>query len=177
MNNTHDPKEIEHILLKRAEKAAQIPTREVEASEQVRIVVFRIGEERFGIRIENLSKIVPCPHITRLPDLPSVISGITQIRGELLAVCSLVDWLMIKAYRLAYLAVVEGSLGQLGLLFDEILGFQDVQNLDIAQSFCSTSSDYSHFIEGLTKDLITLLDVEKLMHHARLHVNAEFMQS
>lgn len=172
MSQAIDEKSFEAILLKRAEKAAQGTKHAVVETDAVRIVVFRIGAERFGIRIENLSKIVPCPHITRLPDMPSVIQGITQIRGEIMAVCSLIDWFNLKADRMSYLAVVEGSSGKLGLIFDQILGFQNIKNEDIARSFCTSSSDHGHFIEGLTKDYITLLNIEELVHHERIQVNA-----
>ncbi|MBN2384625.1 chemotaxis protein CheW [bacterium] len=172
MNARDEDSKFEVILLHRAEMAAQVPKREVEESELVRVIVFNIGDEKFGVRIENLIHIVPCPHITTLPQMPRIISGIAHIRDDIIAICSLADWFHIQAKTLTYLAVVEGSRGKVGLIFDQISGFQNVRNDDIARSFCASSSDHSHFIEGLTKDCVTLLNIEELVQHDLLQVGA-----
>jgi purine-binding chemotaxis protein CheW len=50
------------------------------------LVTFLVGEENFGINIENVQEIVKVPEITRIPRSPSYVKGITNLRGEIFPV-------------------------------------------------------------------------------------------
>lgn len=49
-------------------------------------ICFLLGENELGIDINSIQEIGELPTITRLPNLPFWIPGITQIRGEILSV-------------------------------------------------------------------------------------------
>ena len=55
-------------------------------SERALVLMFRAGGERAGIRAADVQKVTPVGHISRLPRLPTVISGITQHRGRVVTI-------------------------------------------------------------------------------------------
>lgn len=52
-------------------------------------ICFLLGDHELGIDINSIQEIGELPPITRLPNLPFWIPGITQIRGEILSVVDL----------------------------------------------------------------------------------------
>ncbi len=60
--------------------------RGVSVNERALVLLFRAGGERASIRAADVQKVTPVGHISRLPRLPSVISGITQHRGRIVTV-------------------------------------------------------------------------------------------
>lgn len=56
------------------------------ANERALVLLFRAGGERASVRAADVQKVTPVGHISRLPRLPSVVSGITQHRGRVVTV-------------------------------------------------------------------------------------------
>ncbi len=58
----------------------------VEDSIKDQYLTFEIAGEDYGIEIANISEIIPIRPITKVPDMPNYIEGITNLRGELIGV-------------------------------------------------------------------------------------------
>lgn len=52
-------------------------------------VSFRVGEETYGIGIDDVRQIIRVPKITRVPKTPSYVLGMTNLRGEVLPLVDL----------------------------------------------------------------------------------------
>ena len=62
-------------------KAAAVP------GEHRQFVVFRLGEEEFGLPIEAVDEVAPVPdQVARLPRTPKFLEGVINLRGEVLPV-------------------------------------------------------------------------------------------
>lgn len=57
--------------------------------ENVQLVSFVLGEEFFGVNILLVQEIITVPEITRIPNAPSFIEGMINLRGRLLPVIDL----------------------------------------------------------------------------------------
>ena len=57
--------------------------------EDVQLVSFVLGEEFFGVNILLVQEIITVPEITRIPNAPSFIEGMINLRGRLLPVIDL----------------------------------------------------------------------------------------
>ena len=55
----------------------------------VQIVVFRLGDEEYGLNIDQIKEVVITPSITRVPQKPSFIKGVSNIRGNIIAMLDL----------------------------------------------------------------------------------------
>ena len=56
------------------------------SSEEMQLVTFILGQESFGIDIMNVQEIIRIPSITFVPQAPSYVEGVTNLRGEILPV-------------------------------------------------------------------------------------------
>lgn len=75
--------------LKAGSGAATAPRDEAAASrgEERRFVVFRLGDDEFGLPIEAVSEVARVPdQITRLPRTPKFLEGVVNLRGDVLPV-------------------------------------------------------------------------------------------
>jgi len=52
-------------------------------------VSFRVGEETYGIGIDDVRQIIRLPQITRVPRMPDYVLGMTNLRGEVLPLVDL----------------------------------------------------------------------------------------
>ena len=71
--------------------AAPSPERDKEAhaprGEERQFVVFRLGDDEFGLPIEAVDEVARVPdQITRLPKTPKFLEGVVNLRGEVLPV-------------------------------------------------------------------------------------------
>ncbi|HWP97296.1 MAG TPA: chemotaxis protein CheW, partial [Syntrophomonadaceae bacterium] len=56
------------------------------SSGEVQLVTFTIGPEIFGLDIMNVQEVIRMPAITKVPQSPSFIEGMTNLRGHILPV-------------------------------------------------------------------------------------------
>jgi purine-binding chemotaxis protein CheW len=59
------------------------------AGKEIQVVIFRLGREEFGARIDKVKEIIEITHITRMPKAPSFIEGVINLRGQVIAVIDL----------------------------------------------------------------------------------------
>jgi len=64
----------------------QIAKNDVETNEYL---IFRLGDEEFGIDILKVQEIRGCDRVTRLPNSPECIVGVTNLRGVIVPIIDL----------------------------------------------------------------------------------------
>jgi purine-binding chemotaxis protein CheW len=50
------------------------------------MVTFRIGKELFGVPIQTVQEIVRVPEITLVPEMPSFVEGVINLRGKIVSI-------------------------------------------------------------------------------------------
>ncbi len=161
---TRNDARYEEVLERRAKALAQADAEEHRRELDTIAALVAIGPESFGIPVSDLREIVTTPLIARLPNLPPWMPGVVQIRGELISVIDTARWFGIAAGSTAtYLAVIDGPKGPLGLLVDAVLGFREVFADEIATTFSRDETSRGRPIRAITKDLVALVDVERLL--------------
>ena len=93
------------------------PTR---ASDQVSVLLFRTGDNRFSIGVEHTEGVVDCPRISPLPSPPDGIIGVTSVRGRMTLVMDL-NLASSQPEAKRRLILVKGD-AQLGLIADQVEG-------------------------------------------------------
>ncbi len=58
-------------------------------NEELQLVVFKSGDEEFGVEIANVQEIIRMTSITRIPQVADYINGIINLRGRIIVVINL----------------------------------------------------------------------------------------
>ncbi len=71
----------------RGEGALSSSNTDADLEDEKQVVIFRLGEEEYGVPIEAVKEIVRVPDsLTRIPTAPSFVEGIINLRGSVLPV-------------------------------------------------------------------------------------------
>ena len=56
---------------------------------EIQLVIFKLGSESYGVEIATVEGIIKMQAITRLPQAPPFIEGVTNLRGRIIPVIDL----------------------------------------------------------------------------------------
>ncbi len=157
------------ILESRTERLARPSERAASGEIVARIIQATVGDEIVGLPVEWLREIVVRPPLAPLPATPPWLPGLAQVRGRLMGVVDLARLLGMRTpCRGTYVAIVEAPPGPLGILLDDIRGFRTVTRQELAERLEDTTGGPAWPAAGTTRDLVTILDLERLARDARL---------
>ena len=137
-------------------------------STQAKWVSFIVGEEQFGIPIEDVIEIGRVETITRVPSAPKFIRGVANLRGEIIPVIDLRTRFAMEAQaattqsRMLYIR--SGSV-KLGLVVDRVLAILELpQAQPPPPAICSKRvSEYLAGIAQYGDQVVLLLGAERFL--------------
>jgi purine-binding chemotaxis protein CheW len=135
----------------------------------MQLVVFRLGDDEYGIEIEFAQEIIRIPkQITKIPDMPSYVEGMIDLRGKAIPIIDLKNRFGFKQTergvdsRLLILDL-EGVL--LGIIVDDVSEVIKIEEQSIEKLSLEIASLGSHRIQGIARideRMILLLNGSKL---------------
>jgi len=141
-------------------------------SRTLQIVVFRLGNEEYGLHIDQIKEVVITPTITKMPQTASFVKGVANIRGNVIAIFDLEDRFnltrTIQTQGSKYTLVVESEDVKMGLLVNEVPNTVSVNTSDLDESIgiINDSNSETNYIKGIIKTgarLIILIDIFKVI--------------
>ena len=96
---------------------------------RARYLAFRLGNEEYGLELNQISELLSWRDITPLPGAPSVLRGVVDLRGDLLPVIDLRDWLEEPATEPteeSCILVLEEDGARLGIVADRAAGILEL---------------------------------------------------
>jgi purine-binding chemotaxis protein CheW len=122
-------------------------------------VGFRLGREAYAIPVEHVLEIATFKDVTRVPGTQPALSGVWNLRGQILTVIDLALVLGVESSgRAKYLLVVEIDGRRAGLAVDEV---RDVEYLNVAAEFADSDLLLA---AAITDDaLVGILDLPQLV--------------
>jgi len=136
---------------------------------ELQLVIFKLGNESFGVQIATVESIIKMQPITHLPQAPEFVEGVINLRGRILPVLDLRKRLGVfqtetsKDTRMVVVNIEKATVGMIVDRVDEVLRI----NEDLVEAPPSiTSSVDSRFIRGIAKigsELVILLDLMKVL--------------
>jgi len=133
------------------------------------LVIFKVGQEVFGIDIVAVEGIVKMQEITRIPQSPAYMEGITNLRGSVLPVIDLArrlgmpDQEQTKDTRIMVVFADHLKLGMTVSAVSEVLTI-DSSIIEPPPLMASTvNTEYIVGIVNIEKRLIILLDLVKVL--------------
>lgn len=137
--------------------------------EQVlQLVTFRLGNEEFGIDIKKVQEINRMIDITKIPNAPSYIEGVVNLRGKIIPIVDLRTKLGFggaerdKATRIMVVEI-EGSV--LGFIVDSVSEVLRIADATVEAAPSITGGTDSAYIEGvinLNDRILILLSLNAL---------------
>ena len=140
------------------------------AGKEIQVVIFRLGREEFGARIDKVKEIIEITHITRMPKAPSFIEGVINLRGQVIAVIDLTKQFDLPATergeetRIVVVDVDDNIVGMIVDSVPEVLRIS-AENIDPTPSLIESRID-TRYIEGIGKledRLFVLLNLSKVL--------------
>jgi purine-binding chemotaxis protein CheW len=144
----------------------------------IQLIVFRLGEEEYGLRIEQVKEVTLTPEIARMPKTPPFVKGIANLRGDIIAIIDLEERFQLRpagqelpAY--SYTLAIEAKDYIIGIVVREV-----PQPLSIPASLIEKAPEFiqdlninDKYIEGIVKvdgRVIIVLDMLKLLTPAEI---------
>lgn len=180
---TGELKRIERILRERARALAQTDDEAAE-EDTLHLLVFTLGQERYGIDIELVREVRPLDSQTwsRVPCTPDFIVGAVNIRGHIHSVTNIANFLGLSPRPLADTAHVllvkggdaggEGAM-ELCIVADDIPAVADVPRTDLKAAGGTISDRVLPFVRGVTPDMLLVLDLERLLSDPAIVIHDE----
>ncbi|MDQ0156468.1 chemotaxis protein CheW [Robertmurraya andreesenii] len=148
-----------------------------------KIVVFTVGNEEYAVPIDHVLSIEKVEGITPIPHLPSYVSGIIRVRGELIPVLDAEKILYhrsISASDSVRMIVLQTSEMSLGILVRNAKEILDIPEERIKQVGLVAYQKTSYFsgVVNLESRLITLISPTVLVKSLEgIREIQEYMQS
>lgn len=141
---------------------------------ELHIVGFQVGRETYGVPITSLHEIVRVPEITAVPDAPTYMEGVINLRGKIVSVIDLRKRFAekkINSARQNRILVVEHNGRLAGLIVDSASEVLKIPSADIEPPPATLQEDGLNCVTGLGKyqgRLIVVLDMAKLLEYSGL---------
>jgi purine-binding chemotaxis protein CheW len=132
-------------------------------------VIFKLGDEKYGVDISNVGGITEFTTITKVPDAPTYIEGIINLRGDIIPIINLKTRFKIATTadnadpRIIVYNTNERDIGFVVDDASQVLRLED-QNVEPAPTIIKGAN--RQFIDGVGKvdgEIIVLLDFEKIL--------------
>lgn len=137
----------------------------------VQLVNFRLKDEEFGVDIGSVKEITRVSFISHVPEAPSFIQGVTNLRGQIIPVINLNKQFGLASQKklpeTARIVITEVKDQTVGMLVDEVPEVLKIPEADIEPTPALIQSeikkDYVKGVGRLDKRLIILLDLDKVL--------------
>jgi len=129
-------------------------------------VGFRVKDEEYMVPILKVREIISLPQLTRLPDLPDFIRGVTEIRGSVIPIVDIENLLYQhnNGSGKNVIIIVEGR-ASYGIIVDDITGIigLDETSIEPAEKIGPSNSERIIGVAKLPDRLVMLLNTQKLL--------------
>lgn len=139
----------------------------LEESQAKKVVVFRLGNEEFGLAIDQVLSIEKMQSITKLPNMPDFIRGALNLRGKVIPIVDLRNLLKETESEVTEetrIIVVNIDQAVTGIVVDDATDVLDI-SLDQIQhvSISGVKTEKLIKIAKIEEKLLIMLDVTNLL--------------
>ena len=138
------------------------------STHEIQLVVFELGDERYGLDIATVYEIIRHQPITAVPQAPAFVEGVINLRGRIIPVVDLRDRFGMASGELtkaSRIVVCEAAGTRVGLVVDGVSEVLMVSDDAIEPTPDVAAGDDAGYLRGIAKlgdRLIILLDLDGL---------------
>ncbi|MBN2368012.1 chemotaxis protein CheW [Candidatus Woesearchaeota archaeon] len=134
------------------------------------LVIFRLGDEEFGVNISEVREIIRMEEITKIPNTSPYIKGVINLRGGIIVVIDLAMKIGLKSKsadnntRIIVIEVDESTVGMIVDSATEVIRLNSDQIQPAPQMITQKiNSDYIEGVGVIKERLLILLDLVKVL--------------
>lgn len=147
----------------------------VNVDNTIQVIVFNLGEERYGVEISQIKEIILLTQVTQIPNVPDFVEGVLNLRGQIVAIINLRKKLgkePKKNDENTRIIVIEYGNSTIGMMVDSVseVKYLSSKNIEEIPRFLALKDD-SKFLKGIGKledGLLTLMDLKELFSENEL---------
>jgi len=105
------------------------------ADGETQIVTFKVGQGEYGINVQQVREIVTFKSCTKIPRVPSFIEGLMNLRGQVVLIINLREFLEISDEEAEdvgkEIIIIDTPESHIGFLVDQVFGVVRVSSKEI----------------------------------------------
>jgi len=142
---------------------------DAEDTQKDKYLTFHLAGEDYGIEIQYVIEIIGIQNITDVPDMPTFIRGVINLRGKVIPIMDVRARFGIEARDYddrTCIIVVNINSTEVGLVVDEVSEVADIPESNVEPAPRTHKNSEESYIQGMGKintDVKILLDVHKLL--------------
>ena len=136
----------------------------------VQVIVFKLGNERYGVEISQVREIIKPTQITRIPNAPDFVEGVINLRGQITTIINLRKRFGMDPKPIdndTRIIVVEYDNAVIGMMVDVVNEVKYLSKDDIEPlPNIVTARSEAKFLKGVGKlpdGLLILIDLNKVL--------------
>ena len=152
---------------------ASVSKKQVVQEAVIQLIIFKLGSEEYGVRIEQVKEVTITPEIAQMPKTPAFVKGIANLRGDIIAIIDLEERFKLRSANeplpaMSYTLAIEAKDYTIGIVVREV-----PQPISIPLSIIEKTPEFiqdiniqDKYIEGIAKvegRIIIVLDMPKLL--------------
>jgi len=168
------PEQAEKVLDARARAIGQAPIEADDTTARIEILTLSLANERFGMETRYVREVVPLPSVTPVPGTPGYISGVANLRGEIIAIVDLGRFFGLKTESRtdpSRIVVLGAERAELGILADEVSEVASLPIDGLADLRATTTRIDGSYLRGVTTDALIVLDIPVLLNAPSLFID------
>ncbi|MGH7435652.1 MAG: chemotaxis protein CheW [Polyangiaceae bacterium] len=168
------PAEAKRILDERAQRLARPAAEEPRPGESLVLATFALASERYAIEARFVRQIARFVDFTPIPGAGDFLVGVTNLRGEVLAVFNLRRFFGLSetgVTDLSRLIVVGENRNEFGVLADQVFDICVLREDEVLDPPAVADGIGRTYLRGVTRDALIVLDGERLLGDPRLYVD------
>jgi purine-binding chemotaxis protein CheW len=168
------PERAAEILRERAQALARAPAAATRRGQTLHVAIFALAQERYALETAHIREVVRLTDFTPIPGAPAFVVGVINLRGEILAVIDLRQFLGVAVQGVTDLSrvlVLGHDRAEFGVLADAVHEVQALSSDDVLEPPGSVAGIGREYLRGVTADALILLDGAVLLNDTRLVVD------
>jgi len=179
------PPNITRILEERASRLAQLTEENGVPKKLIELATFHLGKEHMGIPTSLVCETQPLrAHLwTKVPYTPSFIIGIINLRSRIYSIMDISRFLELPSQTVTentHILLVRGGLCtdgremELTFITDDLPQIQTIPLDTIHHPPDSIPAQVQIFVQGVTPEMLIVLNINRLLSDPRIIINEEF---
>lgn len=118
----------------------------------IQLVVFRLDDEEFAVKIEEIREVIMFKTITPMPDAPKFLRGVTNVRGEIVLVIDLKEKFMFahnQGKQAKHIIITKQEENLFGLLVDEVTEILRIHEEEIKEAPELLTKIHKDYVKGV----------------------------
>jgi purine-binding chemotaxis protein CheW len=176
METPLSPERQREVLRERARMLAAVPDSGEHTHPRIEVVEFLLASERYALESRFVREVCHLKQYTPLPCTPAFVLGLINVRSQVVSVIDIRKFFDLPERGISDLnrvIIVRSDAMELGILADAIVGVKAMLRESVRPALATMSGVHSDFVRGITREGITVLDIERVLSDKRIIVHEE----